>query len=109
MGTLKIIRKLQWFGMFRKMSIEVDGEFAGSIRVCDSLEIDLPTGIHEVQALMSWVGSPPHRVAISDSAISTVGVSLPYQEARAATGNGDPGGDHAEFARSNPGIVIYDL
>lgn len=92
MGTLKIVRRLEWFGMLRRVKVEVDGENAGSLRARGSLELDLPAGVHQVQALRAWVGSPVHGVTITDDAVSIVGISLPYRDAMAATGRSNPGG-----------------
>lgn len=56
---------------------------------------------------MSWIGTPTLDIALDDGIITRIGVSMPYRGAVAATGASFPGGDQREYARNNPGMLIY--
>ena len=57
MATLTIQRSSEYLNRFRNIEILVDGKRAGKVANGDSLQVEVPTGTHAIQARIDWATS----------------------------------------------------
>lgn len=103
MALVRITRRLEWFGLTRRIMIEVDGQEVGGVRVRGVLPLELSPGVHAFRASMAWVGSELLEVEVSEGGTTMIGVGAPFRRAKLATGASFPASGDKQDARETTG------
>lgn len=78
MATLRVRRKADSAGVFRRMLIEVDGEVVARLLPNEQQAIQVGPGRHVVRARMDWTASPPVEVHVDGHDTVHLETSLPW-------------------------------
>jgi hypothetical protein len=65
-AILEVTRQRDFFGVFRKLKIEIDGSVAVELSRASAAEVQVTPGRHEVVARMDWERSLPLEVNCTD-------------------------------------------
>jgi hypothetical protein len=72
MSKLKLIRSKQFFGVFRKLKVQIDDKTDIELRYGETLSIEIPEGSHSLIAKMDWGRSRPLDITLTKDAEKTV-------------------------------------
>lgn len=76
MLTIRVVRERGAYGMFRALTIVVDGEFMGRVKEGQSIEIEVPDHAKKIVGKMDW--GETEAVSIADLSTGGVVVFKPY-------------------------------
>lgn len=57
-ACVEIARTRQWFAVWRRIGIRIDGEEAGAVGFGRTLRLSVPPGRHRIEARLDWGRSP---------------------------------------------------
>jgi hypothetical protein len=55
--NVRVIRRAQWFGKYKKMRVYINNAFIGSVKNGGCFEYHLPDGVHTISVTMDWCRS----------------------------------------------------
>lgn len=76
-ATIAVTRGDGGVGVFRAMTVLVDGRKAASVLTGNRAALEVPAGSHRVSARMDWARSPDLAVDVSGGAVAEIAVSFP--------------------------------
>lgn len=79
MAELRIYRRADYFGFFRRMLIEVDGKVSARLRPDQEQTVTVTAGRHVLQARMDWTTSKPIELDVGDDDNAEFETALPMR------------------------------
>lgn len=76
-ATIRISRGRELFGIWRRLSVYLDGNLAGKIGWNGTLELTVPPGTHSISVSMDWCSSVTLFEPLNERSIVDIYVTLP--------------------------------